>query len=59
MSGRETNLSVSPAGLSVPGGSQPLWGPAALLADAQFTQTWTLLSTFVNYIVLTKDTYNR
>ena len=44
MSGRETNLSVSPAGLPVPGGSQPLWSPAALLADAQFAQTWTVLS---------------
>ena len=42
----ETNLSVSPAGLPVPGGSQPLWSPAALLADAQFAQPWTLLSTF-------------
>ena len=46
MSGRETNLSVSPAGLPVPGGSQPLWSPAALLADAQFAQPWTLVSTF-------------
>ena len=46
MSGRETNLSVSPAGLPVPGGSQPLWGPAALLADAQFAQSWIFLSTF-------------
>ena len=44
MSGRETNLSVSPAGLPVPGGSQPLWSPAALLANAQFAQTWTVLS---------------
>ena len=42
----ETNLSVSPAGLPVPGGSQPLWSPAALLADAQFAQPWTLVSTF-------------
>ena len=42
----ETNLSISPAGLPVPGGSQPLWSPAALLADAQFAQTWTLVSTF-------------
>merc|ERR1719445_2765271 len=32
-------LSVSPAGLPVPGGSQPLWSPAALLADAQFAQS--------------------
>ena len=42
----ETNLSVSPAGLPVPGGSQPLWSPAALLPNAQFAQTWTVLSSF-------------
>ena len=42
----ETNLSISPAGLPVPGGSQALWSPAALLPNAQFAQTWTLVSTF-------------
>ena len=60
MSGRETNLSVSPAGLPVPGGSQPLWSPAALLPNAQFAQTWTVLSShnlFWQVTVLKKLAY--